>query len=1091
VKKARRFRPLLEKLEDRWVPTGNFQPIGAFPAIGVGPTQQPSIIFTIGNNTVTTTLTPGQGAFDGSDDAYVGVKNLAGSGVNLSSLNLSGPSGFTNFEGDGIGITPNPTSHLAGAPGGPFGTGVAGTYVGPGTSFSNFTATGTSLTVNFSDNSGNPLTPGNQTYFSLELAPSALNLLIAVPPPNQTAVEGASQAFNLGAFTASGAGPWTVTVNWGDSSPNTVFTQTTKGTIDGSAAQRTHTYAEEGAKTVTVTVTGNGQTSTESFGVTVTDPAVLGTPVAVSAVEGTAFTGKTTATFTDPGGAETIPGNYTATINWGDSTPTITATITGGTPVGSTSAVFTVGSDGIAHTYKEEGTYTVTTVITHLGDSTTTVTSTATVTDPAVLGTGVPVSAVEGAAFTGKTTATFTDPGGAETIPGNYTATINWGDSTPTITATITGGTPVGSTSAVFTVGSDGIAHTYKEEGTYTVTTTITHSGGTPFATTTVVTSTATVSDPAVVATGVNVSAKEAIAFSLPVATFTDPGGAETIPGNYSATINWGDSSPNSAGTITGGTPLGSKTAVFTVTGTHTYAEEGTFTITTTITHSGGTPFAVTTTTTSTAHIRDNFGLLVLDPTDPSSLMITGNGAVVVNHSGAVVVDSTDPSAIFLAGNHNATLAAAETDVAAAAPDGLVMNGNPTFLGELNHEAATPDPINLPLPPMPAVASTTPVHISSGTVTLTPGKYIGGIAIDGTASVTLSPGVYYMAGGGFSVSGQATVSGTGVLLVNAPVSSSDTISITGGAVVTLTASNTLPDGFTPYDGIAIMQDPASFNTILVAGNADGTPNLTVTGTVYAKNALLQVDGQGNMVVSAFTGAFSTVGGVVVVFQAQVNGGADLTINADPPRDGGGALINFDGIAARGPVVVPPSGAARLLQPIAPVVGTFDFASAQAFLAPNGLATLAPMMVAGTQSPTGPGVLLPTTQSPAVVFNSGNYGGAVNIEESNPGDLALVPIGQQPAPLAPATPAPVGKPSSLLPVQAYDAMLAARAHHAALADDGWAPAGIIDQAPAAVDAGAAGKLTPALALGLALALPSWWRGPRQREDDKVRQRPSLK
>src|SRR5216684_4085572 len=36
-----------------------------------------------------------------------------------------------------------------------------------------------------------------------------------------------------------------------------------------------------------------------------------------------------------------------------------------------------------------------------------------------------------------------------------------------------------------------------------------------------------------------------------------------------------------------GGTPLGSPTAVFTVSGSHTYAEEGTYTVTTTIAHLG------------------------------------------------------------------------------------------------------------------------------------------------------------------------------------------------------------------------------------------------------------------------------------------------------------------------------------------------------------------------------------------------------------------------------------------------------------------------------------------------------------------------
>jgi hypothetical protein len=60
------------------------------------------------------------------------------------------------------------------------------------------------------------------------------------------------------------------------------------------------------------------------------------------------------------------------------------------------------------------------------------------------------------------------------------------------------------------------------------------------------------------------------------VATFT--GDATFSAGDYTATINWGDSS-TSAGTITG--PTGGP---FTVTGTHTYASTGYFNIVVTIT---------------------------------------------------------------------------------------------------------------------------------------------------------------------------------------------------------------------------------------------------------------------------------------------------------------------------------------------------------------------------------------------------------------------------------------------------------------------------------------------------------------------------
>jgi len=99
-----------------------------------------------------------------------------------------------------------------------------------------------------------------------------------------------------------------------------------------------------------------------------------------------------------------------------------------------------------------------------------------------------------------------------------------------------------------------------------------------------------------ITATGKNISANEAAAFSGAVASFTDPDTAATA-GEYSATITWGDGG-SSTGTITG--PSG---GAFTVSGGHTYAEEGTYTITVTITDSDFS--ANSATTRSTASVAD------------------------------------------------------------------------------------------------------------------------------------------------------------------------------------------------------------------------------------------------------------------------------------------------------------------------------------------------------------------------------------------------------------------------------------------------------------------------------------------------------
>src|SRR5262249_62189862 len=321
---------------------------------------------------------------------------------------------------------------------------------------------------------------------------------------------------------------------------------------------------------------------------------------------------------------------------------------------------------------------------------------------------------------------------------------------------------------------------------------------------TTLTTTGVKVNELAVQAKGVDVSAKECIAFQLPVATFTDPGGAEPnpsdpidgIPSHYTASVDFGDGKGASPGVITYSGVPGSKTGVFTVTGTHTFDEEGNFTVTVTIDHEG-----VKTTVKSTATVRDNFGLLLLDPTSDKSLFVTGNGSVTVTNCGAIVVDSSDPRAIFL--TDNAVVTATEADVGLGG--GFVTHGHAVLNllePEFNQEAATPDPFALPLPPAPSPTFAA-VHVSSGSVTLSPGTYLGGIAVDGTASVTLTSGIYYMNGGGFSVSGQGSVTGSGVLIVNAPTGPSDQITFASQASVNLTAISGLTGALAVYNHMTI------------------------------------------------------------------------------------------------------------------------------------------------------------------------------------------------------------------------------------------------------------------------------------------------
>jgi len=190
--------------------------------------------------------------------------------------------------------------------------------------------------------------------------------------------------------------------------------------------------------------------------------------------------------------------------------------------------------------------------------------------------------------------ARFIDTGGPEpneydpeppTISGHYSATIDWGDGTPDDPdATITYNEATG----YFEV-TGSAPHTYAEEGTYTVHVTVYHETAPPLD----ICTTVYVTDAPLTGQGKVVVGTEgqAIAGLIPVATFTDTGGAEPIA-DYSASINWGDNSETDAGTIVS---LGN--GQFEVDGpTHLYGEEGTYHIMVMVYHESALPICISST---------------------------------------------------------------------------------------------------------------------------------------------------------------------------------------------------------------------------------------------------------------------------------------------------------------------------------------------------------------------------------------------------------------------------------------------------------------------------------------------------------------
>jgi hypothetical protein len=364
------------------------------------------------------------------------------------------------------------------------------------------------------------------------------------------------------------ASSFSASINWGDG-------VTTAGTVAGTtgtfAVYGTHTYSEEGSDTVRVTITHNNSTDTPfpiTETVAVSDPAVVPTGgMTFNATEGAAPQNQLIATFTDPGGSEAVS-DYSATINWGDFTSSA-ATITA-----SPDDTFFLVTGGSNHVYTDEGSYTITVVISHDSAPKATTTSTAIVSDPSVVAQGgFTYTGLEGGVAYNETVATFTDPGGTEST-GNYSATIVWGDG-----ATTTGS--ISRTGIDYTVSG---AHSFAEEGSGNVVVTVDHGASLPVT----VTGTYSISDaPLLLTAAAPIAANEGIPLvNVPVATFVDLGGAEKVA-DYSAQIEWGDGIV-SPGTVSYSTATGT----FTITGDHLYSVAGHQTIVVTLHHDSLSPDA-------------------------------------------------------------------------------------------------------------------------------------------------------------------------------------------------------------------------------------------------------------------------------------------------------------------------------------------------------------------------------------------------------------------------------------------------------------------------------------------------------------------
>jgi hypothetical protein len=258
--------------------------------------------------------------------------------------------------------------------------------------------------------------------------------------------------------------------------------------------------------------------------------------------------------------------------------------------------------------------------------------------------------------------------------------------------------------------------------------------------------------------------------------------------------------------------------------------------------------------------VPHNIGILVLDPASSGSL--TSNGGSSVTTNAKIIVDSNSPSATTVVGG--GVLTTPELDVTGV--PGTSTSGGGTINGTVQDgQIPTPDPLAYlpePDPTNMTVQSKKTVKLQNqGSLSLQPGVYQGGINVTG-GNLTLAPGIYYMDGGGFGFSGTGSLNAPGVMIVNAPQSNSDTVSITGTGTINLSPMTT---GL--YQGISLWQTRASTNTLTVSGGGAGS----VTGTFYAQHGTLKVSGGGG----------SSVGSQYISWDVSLSGNGNFSIVWSP------------------------------------------------------------------------------------------------------------------------------------------------------------------------------------------------------------------
>ncbi|MCH8919744.1 MAG: hypothetical protein IIA23_03445 [Chloroflexi bacterium] len=283
--------------------------------------------------------------------------------------------------------------------------------------------------------------------------------------------------------------------------------------------------------------------------------------------------------------------------------------------------------------------------------------------------------------------------------------------------------------------------------------------------------------------------------------------------------------------------------------------------------------------------IGNNAAILVLNEHECSAFQMGGNNDLSITNNGAIMVnsdcDNEQNGAINKAGSSVATIEGGifyyeEGDWSISGSGALIPEPEPV-------PSRIADPLAGLTPPDLYAIGTSPDSggtaadpftrsVNGAAVTLHPGVYWGGLKIVAD-QVTLLPGTYIMAGGGFAISSAGTISGDEILFYNTFDPESQilagqcgSIDLRGSAAYTFTA----PTSGT-YKDVLFWQDEACTNAVRIAGSGEGGGG--GSGIFYAPSAELELVGGGDL------GALQ-----MIVDTIKIGGGGTINIEYYPYVD---------------------------------------------------------------------------------------------------------------------------------------------------------------------------------------------------------------